>query len=484
MLDDLIKERQKKLQAIKDAKIDPYPARVKRSFSIADALTDFDELAKSEKAVSLTGRLRGIRDQGKIIFADIEDESGKIQVVLKEDAAKDFEFWRTVLDLNDFISATGPLFATKKGEKSVQVKELQIISKSLLPPPDKWAGLEDIEARLRERYVDLMAHPEVRELFAKKSVFWESIREFLHGEGFLEVETSVLEQQAGGAEAEPFKTHHNALDTDFYLRISLELQLKKLIVGGFEKVFEIGRVFRNEGIDRDHLQDFTFMECYAAYQDYHDMMRLMETMYRFAIKKTMSGLTTTWQGNKIEWGGKWPEVDYVEMFKKENGFDPLDASRAELLKKAKELKLEVDKNLSQGRLIDLVYKKTVRPKLVQPCFLVNTPLIISPLSKASAVNPKVAERFQIVACGTELGNGFSELNDPQDQRTRFLEQMKMREAGDKEAMALDEDFLKALEYGMPPTAGFGMSERVFAVLMDKPVRETVFFPLMRRRNGA
>lgn len=483
MLEDLIKERQKKLQAIKGAKIDPYPARVKRTFPIAEALESFDELAKSEREVSLTGRLQSVRDQGKIIFADIEDESGKIQAVLKEDTTKDFEFWRTVLDLSDFISVTGPVFATQKGEKSVQVKELQIISKSLLPPPDKWAGLEDIEARLRERYVDLMAHPEVRELFAKKSVFWGSIREFLHGEDFLEVETSVFEAQAGGAEAEPFKTHHNALDTDFYLRISLELQLKKLIVGGFEKVFEIGRIFRNEGIDRDHLQDFTEMECYWAYHDYHDMMRLMETMYRFAIKKTTGGLKTTWQGNEIDWSGKWPEVDYVEMFKKENdGLDPLKASRAALTKKIKELKLEVDKNLGEGRLIDIIYKKTVRPKLVQPCFLVNTPLIISPLSKASAANPKVAERFQIVACGTELGNGFSELNDPQDQRARFEEQMKLRGAGDKEAMALDEDFLKALEYGMPPTAGFGMSERVFAILMDKPVRETVFFPLMRPKK--
>ncbi|MDE2019313.1 MAG: lysine--tRNA ligase [Patescibacteria group bacterium] len=485
MLDDIIKERKKKLEAIRKAGHDPYPARVKRTFSIAKALEDFGELARSGKAVSLAGRLKALRDQGKIIFADIEDESGKIQIVLKEDETKEFEFWRTVLDLNDFIAVAGPLFETKKGEKSVQVKELNLATKSLLPPPDKWAGLEDVEVRLRERYVDLMVHPDVRELFRKKSIFWEGVREFLHGEGFFEVETSVLEPQAGGAEAEPFRTHHNALDADFFLRISLELQLKKLVVGGFESVFEIGRVFRNEGIDRDHLQDFTFMECYWGYHDYRDLMKLVETMYRFVIKKTTGGLATAWQGNEIDWSRKWPEVDYAEMFKQENdGLDPLEAPRAALFKRAKELKLEADKNAGEGRLVDLIYKKTVRPKLIQPCFLVNHPILVSPLSKASPANPQIAERFQVVACGTELGNGYSELNDPLDQRARFMEQMKLRKAGDKEAMALDEDFLRALEYGMPPTAGFGMSERVFAILMDKPVRETVLFPLMRPKKGA
>lgn len=482
MLEDIINERYRKLEAIRKAGIDPYPARVARSFGIAKALADFDALEKSQKEISLAGRLMSVRDQGKIMFADIADESGKIQVVLKGDSLDSFPLWQSALDIGDFISVTGPLFKTKKGEMSVQVNGLEIAVKTLLPLPDKWDGVENEELRLRERYLDLIAHPEVREMFVKKSVFWASIREFLQKEKFIEVETSVLEPIAGGAEAEPFKTHHNALDTDFYLRISLELQLKKLIAGGFDSVFEIGRVFRNEGIDRDHLQDFTFMECYWAYHDYKDMMQLMQALYRFTIKRTMGTEKTTYQGFDIDWSSDWPEIDYVEAFKKENGINPVAASRDELWKIAKDLDLEPEKNLEKGRLIDLIYKKTVRPTLIQPCFLVNHPLIVSPLSKASSQNPEIAERFQIVAGGTELGNGYSELNDPLDQRRRFEAQTKLKEKGDKEAMSLDEDFLKALEYGMPPTAGFGMSERVFAVLMDKPIRETVFFPLMRRKK--
>ena len=482
MLEDIIAERRKKLAAIRTKGIDPYPARVKRSFNIAKAIEDFDTIAASGDSISLAGRIRSLRDMGKIIFADLEDENGKIQLVMKEDTLKELEFWRSVLDMGDFISVTGTLFGTKRGEKSLEVQELQFGGKSLLPLPDKWDGLEDIELRLRERYVDLLTHPELRETFVKKSIFWSCVREFLQKQQFIEVETSVLEPMAGGAEAEPFKTHHNTLDTDFYLRISLELQLKKLIAGGFDKVFEIGRVFRNEGIDRDHLQDFTFMECYWAYHDYKQLMKLMQEMYQFVIKETMGTLTTSWQGNDIHWGDEWPEVDYVEVFKKANEIDPLASSRDVLFDKAKELGLSPEKNLQKGRLIDLIYKKTVRPYLIQPCFLVNTPIVISPLAKALPENPEIAERFQIVACGTELGNGFSELNDPVEQRRRLEDQMELKEKGDKEAMSLDEDFLKALEYGLPPTAGFGMSERVFAVLIDKPVRETVFFPLMRPKN--
>ncbi len=436
----------------------------------------------SEESVSLAGRLRSLRDQGKIIFADLEDETGKIQIVLKEDTLADLPFWRSVFDIGDFVSVTGPLFATKRGERSVDVREVQFGGKSLLPLPDKWDGLEDMELRLRERYVDLLTHPDLREMFLKKSRFWAAVREFLQKHGFVEVETSVLEPQAGGAEAEPFKTHHNALDTDFYLRISLELQLKKLVVGGMGSVFEIGRVFRNEGIDRDHLQDFTFMECYWAYHDYRELMKLLSEMYRFVVERTTGSLRTTWQGYDIDWGAAWPEVDYGHAFKEANdGMDPLTATRDALFARAKALGLAPEKDLQKGRLVDLIYKKTVRPKLIQPCFLVNTPILISPLAKASPEHPEIAERFQIVACGTELGNGFSELNDPLDQRARLEQQMVLKQQGDKEAMELDEDFLRALEYGMPPTAGFGMSERVFAILMDKPMRETVFFPLMRKK---
>lgn len=482
MLEDIVQERRKKLDVIKAAGIDPYPARVKRSFAIAHALADFDAIAASGEKISLTGRMRSVRDQGKIIFADIEDESGKIQTVLKEDSLKDLSFWRSVLDMGDFISVTGTLFATKRGEKSIEAHEVQIASKSLLPLPDKWEGLEDADLRFRKRYLDLIAGDELRELFRKKTAFWETFRNALKSEGFLEVETPVLENLPGGAEAEPFKTHHNALDEDFYLRISLELPLKRLLVGGFDKVFEIGRVFRNEGIDREHLQDYTQLEFYWAYSDYHDVMKLVERTYKEVIEKTCGGLTTQFGGVTIDWSKKWPTVDYVEAFKKANDIDPISTTHAELLKKAKALKLEADKGAGKGRLIDLIYKKTVRPSLIEPCFLINPPVEIEPLAKRYPENPDVVERFQVIACGTELGKGFSELNDPDDQRARFDEQMKLRAAGDAEAQHLDEDFLEALQYGMPPAGGFGVSERLFAVLMDKPIRETVFFPLMRQKK--
>jgi lysyl-tRNA synthetase class 2 len=292
----------------------------------------------------------------------------------------------------------------------------------------------------------------------------------------------VLENIPGGAEAEPFRTHHNALDAEFYLRISLELPLKRLLVGGYDKVFEIGRIFRNEGIDREHLQDYTQLEFYWAYSDYADVMRLTENIYKEVIEKTCGGLVTEFGGTKIDWSKEWPSVDYVAAFKKANDIDPIMASHAELLEKAKALKLEADKSAGKGRLIDLIFKKTVRPSLIEPCFLINPPVEIEPLAKRHPENPAVVERFQVVACGTELGKGFSELNDPDDQRARFEEQMKLRAAGDAEAQFLDEDFLEALQYGMPPAGGFGVSERLFAVLMNMPIRETVFFPLMRPKK--
>jgi lysyl-tRNA synthetase class 2 len=486
MLEDIVQERRKKLDALRAAGIDPYPARVPRSFEIAHALEHFEELVPAAKKISLTGRLKSLRDQGKIIFADIADETGKIQVVLKDENLKetnDLEFWRSVLDLGDFVSVTGLLFTTKRGEKSVEATEIRMAGKSLLPLPDNWAGLADEDIRLRKRYLDLIATAELRELFRKKMVFWETFRNALKKEGFLEVELPVMENLPGGAEAEPFKTHHNALDTDFYLRISLELPLKKLLVGGFDKVFEIGRVFRNEGIDREHLQDYTALEFYWAYRDYNDVMALTEKMYKEVIQKTCGGMTTVRDGHEIDWSKKWEKVDYVAVFKKENqGLDPVSADRNKLFARAEELELKPEKTAGRGRLIDLIFKKTVRSKLIEPCFLVDPPVAIEPLAKRKPENQNVVERFQIVAGGTELGKGFSELNDPLDQRVRFEEQMKLREAGDAEAQHLDEDFIEALEYGMPPAGGFGVSERLFAVLMDRPIRETIFFPLMRPKK--
>ncbi len=482
MLSDLIAERLRKLRQIEGEKINPYPPKAERTFVIAEARKRFAALAKSRKKIYLAGRVIGSRDQGNIVFLDLVDATGKLQVVLKKDNLPRFEFWKSVLDIGDFISAAGTLFKTKKGEESLEVKELTMLAKSLRPLPGEWYGLEDIETRLRKRYLDLLANPETKALFEKKAVFWEAVRSYLKSEKFLEVETPVLESVPGGADAEPFKTHHNALDTDFYLRISLELPLKKLLVAGFEKVFEIGRIFRNEGIDKEHLQDYTQTEFYWAYADHNDMMASVEKMFKAAVKKTCGGLTTTFGGKKINWGKRWPKVNYIEEFKKATGLDPTTANKSDLVVTAHSFGLQPEENLGKGHLIDLIFKKTVRSKLIQPCLLINQPVEVEPLAKRSPQNPKVVERFQIMACGTELGKGFSELNDPLDQRARFEEQMKLRAAGDKEAQRLDEDYLEAMEYGMPPAAGFGMSERLFAVLMDKPVRETVIFPLMRPKK--
>lgn len=481
MLEDLIQDRRRKLERY-TASENPFPARIGIRTSLEKIIVEFSKFSRGKKSVVVVGRIFGLRDQGKILFADVRDASGSLQLVLNEkDIKSRFVFIKETLDIGDFIEAKGIVFATKRGEKSISVKSIRIISKSTRPIPSEWYGLTDIETRLRKRYLDLLLNKEVRDLFIKKSIFWNSIRSYLKNDGFLEVETPVLEPIPGGAEAEPFSTHHNALDADFYLRISLELPLKKLLVGGFEKVFEIGRIFRNEGIDREHLQDYTQMECYLAYADYGIMMKFVEKMYKKAISETFGTIKTSYGGKKIDWGKKWAMVDYYDAFKKASGIDLKTATRDELFRKAKSLDVKIEPNAGKGRLIDGIYKKAIRPNLIEPCFLINPPIEIEPLAKRMENDNSRVERFQVIACGTELGKGFSELNDPIDQRGRFEEQMKLRETGDKEAQRLDEDFLEALEYGMPPAAGFGMSERLFAVLMDKPVRENVLFPLMKQK---
>ena len=487
MLEDLIQDRRRKLERYA-ASENPFPARVGIRTLLGKIVTEFSKFSRGKKNIIVVGRIFGLRDQGKILFADLRDTSGSLQLVLSEKDLNDrFVFIKETLDIGDFIEAKGTVFTTKRGEKSVLVKSIRILSKSMRPIPSEWYGLTDVETRLRKRYLDLLLNKEVRDLFIKKSVFWNSVRSYLKNEGFLEVEMPVLEPIPGGAEAEPFTTHHNTLDMDFYLRISLELPLKKLLVGGFERVFEIGRIFRNEGIDREHLQDYTQMECYLAYADYGIMMKFVEKMYKKVISETFGTAKISYGGKKIDWGKKWATVDYYDAFKKASEIDLKTATRDELFRKAKSLDVKIEPNAGlpaqagKGRLIDGIYKKAIRPNLIEPCFLINPPVEVEPLAKRMEGDSTRVERFQVVACGTELGKGFSELNDPIDQRKRFEEQMKLRETGDKEAQRLDEDFLEALEYGMPPAAGFGMSERLFAVLMDKPVRETVVFPLMRQK---
>jgi len=482
MLEDIISERKQKLKKWSEV-YEAYPARVKRDITLREAYDNFYILVKKQKIVSLIGRVMSLRDQGGIIFCNLKDENGSFQIILTKKDTNNFKLLKETLDVGDFLEASGSFYKTKRGEKSLLAKKALIVVKTLRPLPKEWYGIEDIETRLRKRYLDSLLNPEIREIFKKKSIFWQTIRDFLKKEGFLEVDNPVLESVPGGAEAEPFVTHMNALNEDFYLRISLELPLKKMLVGGFEKVFEIGRIFRNEGIDREHLQDYMQMEVYWAYSDYNQMMKLMQKLYRQVVKNVCGKLNTLWNNQIIQWGKPWQKLEYFDLFKKYNKIDLHSATLDDLRKRAKELKIEVDPSFGKGRLIDLIYKKTIRPVLIQPSFLINPPVEIEPLAKRMPQDKQKVERFQIMAMGTELGKGFSELNDPIDQKERFEEQMKLRKKGDKEAQMMNEDFVEALEYGMPPASGFGMSERLFAALMNLPIREAQYFPLMRKKEN-
>ncbi len=474
--------RQERLKSIREQGINPYPASVVRTQLIKNVVADFSALETTGAAVAIVGRLRLMRGHGGSTFFHLEDGSGKIQCYIKKDVVgEDAYTFFSLFDVGDFVAVNGLAFHTKKGEPTIQVKTITLLTKSLRPLPDKFHGLQDMEARLRHRYLDLLMNPEARELFRRKALFWSTIRTFMLAQDFLEVETPVLETVPGGAEAEPFVTHHRALDRDFFLRISLELPLKRLMVGGYEKVFEIGRIFRNEGISTEHLQDYTQLEFYWAYTDYNSLMQFVQELYRSIVKSLFNSYMVTNQGRTVDWGKEWKRYDYYELFLEHAGLDLKTVTEAELKKKADTLHIKYEKFAHKGRLIDLIYKKTVRPKLIDPGFLIDPPVEVEPLAKRKASDPTRVERVQVIAWGTELGKGFSELNDPIDQRARFAEQMKLRAEGDAEAQPLDLDFVEALEYGMPPTAGFGLSERLFAVLSDLPIRETVLFPPMREK---
>lgn len=484
-IDEIRKTKVEKVKKLRKAGVDPYPAVSRRSHSIAEALEKFQEFESSKQELILAGRLMAKREMGGAVFFDVNDGSNKIQCLVKQDVIgeEEFEKFKEFIDIGDFVEIKGALSKTKTGEKTLLAISYWLLAKALLPLPEKWHGLEDIEERLRKRYLDFIMNPEGKELFVKKARFWQATREFLLKEGGLEVDTPVLEQIPGGADAEPFKTHMNALDMDLYLRIAPELHLKRLIVGGFEKVFEIGRIFRNEGIDREHLQDYTQMEMYWAYYDYEKLMKLVERLIKDVVKETLGVLEHECRGKSVNWDGEWKRYDYFDEFKKYTGLDLKEAGEKDLKKYAESEGVDVSLHVGKGRLTDIIFKKKVRPELWEPGFLVLPPVDIEPLAKRWPEDSNKVERFQVVACGSELGKGFSELNDSLDQRERFKEQAKLGEAGDKEAQRMDEDFIEALEYGMPPTAGFAYSERLFAFIMDKPVRETVFFPLMRPRDN-
>ena len=462
-----------------------YPATTKRTNTIAEVLENFGKLSKGKKRVVLAGRIMAQRGHGGATFLDINDGSGKIQVIIKQDKIGEsaYKLFMDVFDIADFVEVKGILFITQRGEKTLEAEDYKMLAKALLPLPEKWHGLQDIEERLRKRYLDIIFNPEVKDMIQKRTMFWASMREFLVEKGFLEVETPVLETMPGGADAKPFKTHHNALDIDVYLRISTgELWQKKLMVAGFEKTFEIGRQFRNEGMDAEHLQDYTQMEFYWAYADYEQGMEFVEEMYKYIAKKTFGTLKFKMKEFDVDLGKKWEKIDYVSTISKYTKVNVLEASLQEMEKALRELKIDYDRNgFNRTRAMDNLWK-FCRKKIAGPSFLINTPIEVSPLAKRQEKNTDTAMRFQVILAGSENGNGYSELNNPLDQEGRFVEQQKLRDAGDLEAQLHDKDFVEALEHGMPPTCGFGVSERLFAFFMGKPMRECQIFPLMKPKQ--
>ncbi|MBX4212244.1 lysine--tRNA ligase [Candidatus Pacearchaeota archaeon] len=482
--EQIIQERLKKLKELREKGINPYPSKYDIKNTSSEIHKKYGKLKNGEKtkdSVKIAGRVMSIRDLGKIAFSVLDDGHGKIQLTIQETATPEsaVKFFKQYIDVGDFVGVEGTVIRTERGELSVLVKKADILSKSILPLPEKWHGLQDDEERLRKRYLDILMNPQVRELFVKKSKFWQTIRHFLISREFLEVETPVLENSAGGASATPFITHHNALDIDVFLRISMgELWQKKLMVAGYPKTFEIGRQFRNEGMDAEHLQDYTQMEFYWAYANYEQGMEIVEEMYKEVAQEVFDTTKFKIGEHEFDLGKKWKTIDYAETIKKDTGINISKATEKEMEKKIHELKMDHDQGASRVQLIDTLWKYC-RRKISGPVFLVGHPVDVSPLAKRSDSDPEKVERFQVILGGSEVGNGYSELNDPIDQEERFKEQQKMKEAGDKEAHTHDEEFVEALKYGMPPTCGFGVSERLFAFLAGKPIRETVIFPLMK-----
>ncbi len=484
-------DRLKKLDLIKSAGMDPYPTRVDRDMTVAAFLADFANLEsasnpESKKEIAIAGRIMSMRGHGAIIFADIFDGTGRVQTLIQKGELSDeqFELFVNAVDQGDFIAAKGTAFTTQRGAQSLQVKSWTMASKSLNALPSEWYGLKDEEARYRERYVDILLNQELRDTFIRRSKFWNTIRTFLLDQDFIEVETPVLESEPGGADARPFMTHHNALDIDIFLRISAgELWQKRLLVAGFPKVFEIGRIFRNEGMSAEHAQDYTQLEFYQAFSDYNEGMKMIQALYRKIATDVYGTTKFSIRGFDIDLADEWTTVDYCDVIEKTYGINPLTATDEDAADAAKKAGVEIDKGApNKARIIDTLWKQ-IRKTLSGPAFLIGVPAYLEPLAKRSSKNREVVERFQVLLAGSEMGKGFSELNEPLDQEERFAGQQTMRDAGDDEAQRMDEDYVHALEYGMPPAFGFGVSERLFSFLENKSIREAQLFPLLRPKNA-
>ena len=495
-LSDIQKIRHEKLEQIKNLGINPYPFAFDRTHFAADIIEKFDP--DKQENVKIAGRIMAVRKHGKAAFCHISDSSGKIQIYVRKDKVGEnqFELFKLV-DIGDIIGVKGEVFITRTEEITVVVEKFVLLSKTLRPLPIVKEKIEegektlydefaDKETRYRQRYVDLIVNPGVKDVFIKRTKMISSLRRFLEDRKYLEVETPILQPLYGGAAARPFVTHHNALDIDLYLRIADELYLKRLIVGGFDGVFEFGKDFRNEGIDRFHNPEFTMLELYVAYEDYNFMMELVEQMIFAAVQNITGESSVEYQGNKIDFTPPWSRQKMGEILKKYTGEDIIGKDKNELLAIAKKLNVPIESGSDVGKIIDEIFSEKVEPKLIQPTFITDYPLELSPLAKKHRSTAGVTERFEGFVAGKEFCNAFSELNDPIDQKERFEKQVEYGQAGDEEAHVMDEDYIRALEYGMPPTAGLGIGiDRLTMILTDSPsIRDVIFFPHMRPEQGS
>jgi lysyl-tRNA synthetase class 2 len=487
-LEELRTERLKKLELLRAKGINPYPVAVKRDYELAEVVKNFTKLSTRKKPINLVGRVRALRGQGGILFFDFNDGTANFQGVIKKDeiTEADFALFRDTVDIGDFIGVAGSLFVTKREEKTLAVKSWQMLAKSLRPLPDKWHGLADVEERFRRRYLDSLMSPEVRERYIFRSNLITAIRNFLNQAGFLEVETPILQPLAGGATAKPFKTHHDALDIEMFLRVSEELYLKRLLVGGFPRVYSLSRNFRNEGIDATHNPEFTMLEFYEAYSSAETQRTLVEKLMLTLVKELTGGTTISFDNQLIDFASKFKVVTYFDLLKRYALIpDPENIKREDLFLRASQLGIKAEKSEAREKLMDAIYKKVCRPKLIQPTFIIDYPKNYLPLAKQLENNLDLVDAFQLVAGGMEVAKAFSELNDPLEQTARFAEQDKQKAAGDAEAQATDQDFIEALEYGMPPAGGVGIGiDRLMMLLTNtQNIREVIFFPTLKPKQS-
>jgi lysyl-tRNA synthetase class 2 len=474
-------ERERKLQLLKDAGMDPYPAHTGRTHEIGEVTALFSQLEERKEELTIAGRIMASRGHGALVFIDLFDGTGKIQALLSREilGEANLSLFEETMNTGDFVAITGTAELTKRGTQAITATGWKVLAKALEAIPTEHFGIKDEDERYRKRYLDILLNPELQDLIRKKARFWDVTRAFMKQYGFLEVETPTIELTTGGAEARPFRTHHNDYDLDVFMRISVgELWQKRLMAAGFPKTFEIGRVYRNEGTSPEHLQEFTNLEFYWAYADYNDGMKLVQELYRTIAKEVFGTTKFTTRGHTFDLADEWTLVDYVGEIIRQTGIDVTQASEEEMAAKAEELGI-VYEGKNRERLTDTLWKYC-RKNIAGPAFLINHPLIVAPLAKKKE-DGRTVEMFQPIIAGSEVGRGYSELNDPIDQRERFETQQRLLEAGDEEAMMSDWEFVEMLEYGMPPTCGFGFGERLFAFLADKPLRETQLFPLQKPR---